>query len=122
MSIRFLTATVVLAVLSATAAPVSIDCGRQLFVDDALIAATNGVVRHWNEPVKHLSPVLRPTSEKNGREAGCTVATDGGLWWDPTLGKYRLWYETDWAGQLRYVESRGYVAAGGPDYPGLRDL
>ena len=85
---------------------VNVDGGRQLFVDDSLIASTNGVVRHWNAPVKASAPVLRPTSEKGGRVAGCTVATNGGLWWDPKLGKYRLWYETDWAGNLRYAESR----------------
>lgn len=89
---------------------IDIDSGRQLFVDDFLVAVTNGVVRHWNAPVKAEAPVLRPTSERGGRVAGCTVATDGGLWWDPTIGKYRLWYETDWAGNLRYAESRdGFV-------------
>ena len=85
---------------------VNIDNGRQLFVDDALIASTNGIVRVWNSPVKAAAPVLRPTSETGGRVAGCTAATNGGLWWDPKLGKYRLWYETDWAGNLRYAESR----------------
>ena len=88
------------------AAAINIDGGRQLFVDDFLIAATNGVVRHWNVPTKASAPVLRPTSERDGRIAGCTVATNGGLWWDPTRGTYRLWYETDWAGDLRYAESR----------------
>ena len=94
---------------------IDIDSGRQLFVDDFIIAATNGVVRHWNDPVKAPSPVLRPTSEKDGRLAGCTVATDGGLWWDPTIGKYRLWYESDWAGNLRYAESRDGLAWEFPD-------
>ena len=82
-----------------------IDFGRQLFVDDYLVDHTNGVVRHWNTPVKAEAPVLRPTDERGGRVAGCTVATNGGLWWDPVIGKYRLWYETDWAGNLRYAES-----------------
>ena len=84
----------------------NIDNGRQLFVDDYVIGATNGVVRYWVAPTKAQGPVLRPTSAKDGRTAGCTVATDGGLWWDPTIGRYRLWYETDWAGNLRYAESR----------------
>ena len=96
-------------------AAIDIDGGRQLFVDDFLIAATNGVVRHWNSPVKAPAPVVRPTSETEGRIAGCTVATDGGLWWDPKFGKYRLWYETDWAGNLRYAESRDGLAWERPD-------
>ena len=93
------------AVTTGGVSAISIDNGRQLFVDDCLIASTNGIVRHWNAPVKAEAPVLRPTLETGGRVAGCTVATDGGLWWDPTIGKYRLWYETDWAGHLRYAES-----------------
>ena len=95
--------------------PVRIDRGRQLFVDDFLIASTNGVVRHWNAPVKATAPVIRPTDEKGGRVGGCTVATDGGLWWDPKLGKYRVWYETDWAGNLRYAESADGLAWEMPD-------
>jgi len=97
------------------AAPLSLDGGRQLFVDDALIASTNGVVRHWNEPVKHPAPVLRPTAPDGTRVAGCTVATDGGLWWDPTIRKYRLWYETEWAGVMRYAESADGLAWDLPD-------
>ena len=96
-------------------AALPIDSGRQLFVDDFLVAATNGVVRHWAAPVKADAPVLRPTSEAGGRLAGCTVATDGGLWWDPKIGKYRLWYETDWAGHLRYAESRDGISWEFPD-------
>ena len=86
-------------------AVVDIDCGRQLFVDDWVVGATNGVVRHWNAPTKIEDPILTPTSEKGGRVGGCTVATDGGLWWDPKIRKFRLWYETDWCGTLRYAES-----------------
>lgn len=97
------------------ASPLRIDSGRQLFVDDCLIASTNGVVRHWNAPVKAERTVIRPTDEKGGRIAGCTVATNGGLWWDPKIGKYRVWYETDWAGNLRYAESADGVAWEMPD-------
>ena len=104
-----------LAVAGAAAGAINIDSGRQLFVDDFLVAATNGVVRYWNTPTKAPSPVVRPTSEKDGRLARCTVATNGGLWWDPTIGKYRLWYETDWAGNLRYAESRDGIVWEYPD-------
>ena len=95
------------AVLAGTAlGAVDIDCGRQLFVDDHVIGNMAGVIRHWNAPTKIETPFIRPTSESGGRVAGCTVATDGGLWWDPTIGKFRLWYETGWCGELRYAESR----------------
>lgn len=87
------------------AASVCIDNGRQLFVDDSLIAATNGVVRYWNSPVKLEHPMLRPTAADGSRSGGCTVATDGGLWWDPRIRRFRLWYEDNWAGNLCYAES-----------------
>jgi len=92
------------------AASLDVSTGRQLFVDDYLIAQTNGVVRHWNAPVKEPSPLIQPMDD-----AGCTVATDGGLWWDPTIRKFRLWYETDWCGHLRYAESDDGLAWQFPD-------
>ena len=98
------------------AAAINIDSGRQLFVDDYLVESTKGVVRYWNTPVKVERPILRPTADDGTRIGGCTVATDGGLWWDPTLGKFRLWYEDNWAGNLRYVESRDGLVW---DYPDL---
>jgi len=94
---------------------ITIDGGRQLFVDDYVVGTTNGVVRHWYAPVKHPSPVLRPTFPDGSREGGCTVATDGGLWWDPVIRKYRLWYESDWAGNLRYAESADGLVWERPD-------
>ena len=96
-------------------AVVDVDCGRQLFVDDWVIARTNGVVRHWNAPTKLEDPIVTPTSEKGGRVGTCTVATDGGLWWDPKIRKYRLWYETDWCGTMRYAESADGLSWEYPD-------
>lgn len=84
---------------------ISIDNGRQLFVDDYLIQSISGIVRHWNSPVKSEVPVLRPTKVGGFRSSGCTVATDGGLWWDPVISKFRLWYEENWTGNLCYAES-----------------
>lgn len=86
------------------AVAIDIDNGRQLLVDDFLIAETNGIVRHWNRPLKVERPVLRPA-----------FATDSGLWWDPRIGKYRLWYEKEWAGDLRYAESADGLSWTFPD-------
>lgn len=95
-----------------SASVINIDCGRQLLVDDYLIASTNGVVRHWNCPVKEPDPVLYPADgagaaarAKGERPANLTCATDGGLWWDPTVRKYRLWYQANWCGNVCYAES-----------------
>ena len=86
-------------------ASVDVGNGRQLFVDDYAIESTNRVRRSWNAPTKVDGPVIRPTTDDGSRVGGCTVATDGGLWWDPAIGKFRLWYEDDWCGHLRYAES-----------------
>ena len=86
--------------------PVNIDNGRQLFVDDYLVESMTGIVRYWNTPTKLESPIVRPTDDDGTRVGGSTVATDGGLWWDPTIRKFRLWYEDNWVGNMRYAESQ----------------
>ena len=100
----------------ATAA-IDISTGRQLFVDDFLVDETTNVVRHWNRPVKMEDPVVWPgggatpksvdgsSGAKNGDGVNLTCATDGGLWWDPTRRKFRLWYQADWLGDICYAES-----------------
>ena len=107
---------------TALTAPLNIDCGRQLFVDDYLIAETNGVVRYWNRPVKAEDPVIWPgdgagaaARPKGEKPANLTCSSDGGIWWDPTLGKYRLWYQADWCGDICYAESRDGIRWEYPD-------
>ena len=93
---------------------VNIDTGRQLFVDDALVESLTGVVRYWNRPTKIDEPLVWPgggAAPKVGKFAtsddpvNLTCATDGGLWWDPTRRKFRLWYQADWIGDVCYAES-----------------
>ena len=96
------TSAVLLGLFAMTAtAAIRIDGGRQLFVDDELVAGTNGVVRHWNRPTKVEDPVVWP---EKGPE-NLTGATDGGLWWDPKIRRFRLWYQKNWCGQACYAES-----------------
>lgn len=110
-------------------AAIDISTGRQLFVDDFLVEAATNVVRHWNRPVKMDAPVVWPGLEgaapsklDGSRKAGSgdssvnlTCATDGGLWWDPTRRKFRLWYQADWLGDICYAESGDGVAWDFPD-------
>jgi len=108
------------AALSAFAQEMDISTGRQLFVDDYLVESTTNVVRHWNRPVKEDAPVIWhglpgavPSKLSDARkilgpedaEANTTAATDGGLWWDPTRKKFRLWYMADFYGDICYAES-----------------
>lgn len=115
----------VLATFPAVGLAVDISTGRQLFVDDALVESTSGIVRHWNSPVKMDAPLVWPgagaapkvtdgTASKT-EPVNLTCATDGGLWWDPTRRKFRLWYQADWLGDICYAESADGVAWEYPD-------
>lgn len=94
---------------------IGIGPGRQLFVDDFLVGEASGVVRHWNSPAKMDDPVVWPgggaaplASLGEGQpveRTNLTCATDGGLWWDPTRRKFRLWYQARWIGRICYAES-----------------
>ena len=57
-----------------SAAAVDIDVGRQLFVDDWVIAGKRGIVRHWNSPTKAEDPVVWP-----GAAPRCADGTSFGL-------------------------------------------
>ena len=107
---------------------IDISTGRQLMVDDYLIESTNGIVRHWNNPVKMEDPVVWPglpgaapkvVDGSSGAQAdegvNLTCATDGGLWWDPTRKRFRLWYQADWLGDICYAESDDGVKWEYPD-------
>lgn len=125
--------------VQAAGAAIDIDTGRQLFVDDYLVDSTRGVVRHWNRPVKMDAPVVAPwngaapkvtdtsrispwraatdaeKAEATQTPVRLTAATDGGLWWDPTKRKFRLWYQADWLGDICYAESANGVKWEYPD-------
>lgn len=101
-----------------------IDFGRQLFVDDWLVAETQGVVRVFNHPVKAFDrPVLWPETDleretdvaRPYRFAPVAAATSGGLWWDPLRKVFRLWYEAGWMKHLCYAESADGVTWKRPD-------
>jgi len=104
--------------------PIPIDLGRQLFVDDFLVASTSGVVRIYGKPVKlPENPVLWPeTPNELGAGVLCNqenpnlyfprlsilsgcVMPGGGVWWDPTRRRFRMWYLPGMLGKLSYAES-----------------
>ena len=113
------------AVVGVYAAPIDINVGRQLFVDDYLVESTDGVVRHWNKPVKIDTPFVWPgagmksfpTTRSTPEDAtvNLTCATDGGLWWDPVMKRFRLWYQADWCGNICYAESADGIVWNYPD-------
>ena len=109
---------------SAETAVRDIDVGRQLFVDDCLVASTQGLVRVFNHPVKELDrPVLWPETDLEReidpghgcRFAPVAAAISGGLWWDPAKRVFRLWYEAGWMKHLCYAESKDGIRWERPD-------
>ena len=86
---------------------IHIDVGRQLFVDDFLIA-TSTLQRVFGMPEKYTgNPVLRPETELelNGIRNAAAVPKGGGLWWDPYERLFKLWYEAGWIHTICYATS-----------------
>jgi hypothetical protein len=74
-------------------AVIPIDVGRQLFVDDFLIAATT-LRRTYHRATYHAAtPVLRPDSnwERTG-DSPCAMVFSDGVWYDPQDSLFKMWY------------------------------
>lgn len=87
---------------------VNIDVGRQLFVDDALVAKTE-LKRVWHYPKKYEgNPVLKPEMpwEMNAGGNAATVPKGGGIWWDAKEQVFKLWYEGGWLHTVCYATSK----------------
>ena len=90
---------------------VPINVGRQLFVDNFLIEHTN-LERKSHTPRKmSFNPVLKPETELEKGKYGNPGATakDGGVWWDPQDGLFKMWYEAGWLQTMAYATSKDGV-------------
>ena len=97
-----------------------IDVGRQLLVDDFLIESTD-LEREFHYPQKYEgNPVLKPETqiEKSGPNnlAGAGPKS-GGLWWNPEMKLFELWYEASWLGTIAYATSRDGLHWDRPSLP-----
>jgi len=73
---------------------VTIDVGRQLFIDDFLIAETT-LHRTYNLTKYHpASPVLKPDKpwEMRDEDHPAAMAFSDGVWHDPKDGLFKMWY------------------------------
>ena len=97
------------ALAAAAGAAPSIDVGRQLFVDDALVESMDGLERRYHHPVKYAgNPVLKAETkfEKPVQPLNTvTLPKGGGMWWDAAEGVFKLWYEVGWCGVIHYATS-----------------
>jgi hypothetical protein len=87
---------------------ITIDVGRQLFVDDFLIADTN-LKRTFHLPKYHsASPVLKPDKPwemENPDHAAAMVFSDG-VWFDPKDQLFKMWYMAGQSEATAYATSR----------------
>jgi hypothetical protein len=77
---------------------ISIDVGRQLFVDDFLIEETD-LKRRFHQPHYHPdNPIFRPeTKWEVGGGKSFAIPYSGGVWYDPSDEMLKMWYKAeDW--------------------------
>ena len=94
--------------LKSPPAVILIDVGRQLFVDDFLIAETT-LKRTFHLAQYHpASPVLKPDQPwemKNPDHAAAMVFSDG-VWYDPKDELFKMWYLVGESAATGYATSR----------------
>lgn len=87
---------------------IPIHIGRQLLFDDFLIDKTD-LQREFHQPTKYEgNPVFRAETPLEDGYYGVKTAAakDGGVWWDPKDGKFKMWYEAGWMQDSAYAESK----------------
>lgn len=80
--------------LSKKPAVINISVGRQLFVDNFLIASTT-LQRQYHYPEYYAgNPVISPEKEweLGGANGDYTAPFSDGLWYDETESKFKMWY------------------------------
>ena len=78
--------------------------GKQLFIDDYVIADLKGVRKVLNQPVKHpRNPIMR----KNKREYAISY---GAVVWDRRESLYKLWYQI-WSDPQDSIGTAGYAVS-----------
>lgn len=95
------------ALRSSSDAPIHIDAGRQLFVDDYLISETS-LQHNFHKPRIHeASPVLVPETPLEMNNGYCPVACpfQDGVFYDPKDRLYKIWYEAGWLDGTAYAYS-----------------
>lgn len=87
---------------------IPIDGGRQLFVDDYLVAEST-LQRSWHRARIHeASPVLKPETELELNRGRCPVAApfNDGVWYDAAEGRFKMWYHAGWFDGTALATSR----------------
>lgn len=95
---------------------ISIDIGRQLFIDDFLIESTD-MTRTHHRPVYHPSnPVLQPKLDHEMAGYGPFAAPfSGGVWFDPKDKNFKMWYMGGYTQHLCLATSKDGIRWTKPD-------
>jgi hypothetical protein len=95
---------------------VPINLGRQLFVDDFLIESTT-LTRKAHRPTLHSgNPVFHPSDPADSY--GWAQPFSDGIWYDPSVNKFRMWYFAD-ANAMSLAESTDGVNWSRPNLTGI---
>ena len=93
-------------------AVIPIDVGRQIWVDDFLIAETT-LKRTFHQATYHpASPVLKPDRpwESADKDNPVAMVFSDGVWYDPKDGLFKLWYMAGQSESTAYATSRDGIA------------
>lgn len=100
-----------------SAEPLRVDAGRQLFVDDYLIAQTT-FQRTFHKPRIHdASPVIKPETPLEMNNGYCPLACpfQDGVFYDPKDHLYKIWYHAGWFDGTAYAYSEDGIRWTRPD-------
>lgn len=89
---------------------ICIDKGRQLFVDEYLIEKTD--LERIAHRAKKIGKIMEAETElEMGRGVSNpgTILNDGGVWWDPKDGIFKMVYQAGWLHTLAYAESQNGI-------------
>lgn len=96
-------------------AVIDVTVGRQLFVDDFLIEATN-LQPEYHKAVKFDgNPVLFPETPWEIAQSPVACPKSGGVWYDEQERLFKMWYEAGWLRQMCYATSRDGIHWVRPD-------
>lgn len=86
---------------------IPVDVGRQLFVDDFLIAKTN-MKREFHQPTYYPNnPILKPDKPWENKSNGWFAAPfSGGVWFDPADHRFKMWYTGGFLASICYAVSK----------------
>ncbi len=90
---------------------ISIDVGRQLFVDDFLVESTS-LKRTYHQASYHPdNPVLKPDRpwETKTSPNPCAMVFSDGVWYDPQDKLFKMWYMAGYVAATAYATSKDGV-------------